>query len=259
MSAAPDEALHPPRRPLLVGDQADHRVAHFAHRHRTAEALKNAREELRRRRHRLFPDLLGSGEFLAQHMPLGERHEVLRGRAERNGDALVFFEVEPADAEVRVQLRHDAGAAAGHEEILPLVVLQPHLDLVGALDGVGGRVVEAGELERAREAAVLAVGAAQGLLDRLAEVRRMLGEAPQLLEHRETLRPELALQEDVGEEADEGVGEGALLRLAQRFGGFQEHVDIPRIAVELIHPQRFEVVELLLLNQRVCIVGKPQT
>src|SRR5205823_1746362 len=44
-AAAADDDLRvlarrrPPRRPLLVGDEADHRVAHFAHRHRTSEAL----------------------------------------------------------------------------------------------------------------------------------------------------------------------------------------------------------------------------
>src|ERR1051326_2488982 len=246
-AAAADDDLRvlarrgPPRRPLLVGDDADHRVAYFAHRHRTAEALQDAREELRRRLERLLLHVLRCGEFFAQHVALGQRHEVLRRRAERHGDALFFFEVEAADTELRIQLRDDAGAAAGHEEVLALVVLQPRLDLLGALDGVRGGLVEAGELEGAREAAVRAVRAAQRLLDRLA-----------------ALRPELALEEDVGEEADEGVGECALLGLAQRLGRFQERVGVARIAVELVHPERFEVVELLFLNQRVGIVGKPQ-
>jgi len=189
---------------------------------------------------------------------LGKRHEVLAGGAEGDGDALFLLEVEAADAELRIQLGDHAGAAAGHEEVFAFVVLQPRLDLVGALDGVRGRVVEAGELEGTGEAAVRRIRAAQRLLDRLAKLRGMLGKAAELFQNGEALRPELALEEGVGEKADEGVGERALLRFAQRFGDAEEGVGVARIAVELVHPQRFEIVEFLLFNQRVCIVGKPQ-
>ncbi len=248
----------PPRRPLLLGDDPGHGVAHFRHGHRPGEALEDAGEEVGGLLRRFLAHFLRVRELLAQHVARGERHEVLRGRAEGDGDALVLLEVETGDAELRVQLRHHAGAAAGHEEHLSLVVLQPHLDLLRALDGVRGRFVEVGVVEDALEALVRAVRAAKGLLDRGAELRGVLGETAQLLQHRQALGPELPFQQNVGEKSEERIGLRALLGLAENLGDADERLGVGGIALELVHPERFQPVELLLFNQSASIFNEPQ-
>ena len=49
---------------------------------------------------------------------------------------------------------------------------------------------------------------------------------------------------------------GALLGFAQRFGGPQERVDVARVAFDLVHPERLELIELFFLNQRIGLVRK---
>src|SRR6185436_8902787 len=164
--------------------------------------------------------------------------------------------VEAADAELGVQLRDAAGAAAGHEEAFAFVVVEPGLDLLGALDGVALRVAEGREFVGAVEAAMRAEGLAQRFLDLGAQLRGMFGEAADLLEHREALRPEMALLQDVGEEAEEGVGLRALLGLAQRLGDVDERVDVARVALDPVHPERLDVIELFLLDQSLRIFAK---
>src|SRR5712692_282771 len=46
----------------------------------------------------------------------------------------------------------------------------------------------------------------------------------------------------------------ALLGFAERLRRSEEGVDIARIALQLVHPKRFEVVEFFFLNQRIRIV-----
>jgi hypothetical protein len=246
----------PPRRPLRLGHDADHRIAHFAHQHRTAEALQDAREEFSRRVLGRSLQLLGIAELLAQHVSLRQRDEELRGRAERDGDALVFLEIEAADAELGIELRDHTRAAPGHEEALAFVVRQPDLDLLGALDRIALRIGERRVLKRAGEALVIAVAFAQRLFDGRPQVRRMLGQAADLLEDLQALRPGLALLERVAEETEERVGLRALLRLAQRLRGGEERVDVGGIALDLVHPERLEIVELLLLNQSIRVFAE---
>jgi hypothetical protein len=189
---------------------------------------------------------------------LRQRHEILRRCAERHRDALVFLEVQAADAEVRIQLRDDAGAAAGHEEHLPFVVLEPDLDLLRALDRVAGRIGEAGEFVDTLEVLVLVVRPLEGLIDMRAEGGGMLGQPAGLFEDLQALRPHLALEVGVVEEAEEGVGLRALLGLAERLRRAKERFDVARIGVELGHPERLERVEVSFFDQFRGIFRKRQ-
>jgi hypothetical protein len=263
-AAAADDDLRilprrrPPRGPLLLGHDADHRVAHFAHRHRTAEALQNPREEVGLLRHRFRAQARGVREFVAEDVTGRERRQVLASRAERHGQALFFFEVEAGDAELRIQLGDDAGAAAGHEEHLALVVREPALDLLRALDGIRGGVVELRELERAREVLVRAGALAQRFLDLRTERGGVLRQAADLLQNEEPFGPALVLFEGVGEEAEEGVGLRPLLGFSERLRRGQEGLDVTRIAVEGTHPEGLELVKFFLFDQSVCIFTEPQ-
>ena len=73
--------------------------------------------------------------------------------------------------------------------------------------------VKLGEVVDALEALVRPVRAAQRLLDLRPQRGRMLREAAELLQHLQPQRPQLLLQQRVGEEAEERVGLRALLRL----------------------------------------------
>ena len=84
-------------------------------------------------------------------MAFRQRYQVLRRRAEGHRDALFLLEVEAADAQLRIELGDDARAAADHEVHLAFFVLQRILDLLGALDGIAGRLAEAGEVVDALE------------------------------------------------------------------------------------------------------------
>ena len=116
-----------------------------------------------------------------------------------------------------------------------------------------------GEVVDALEVFVRAERAAQRLLDLRPQRGGMLGEAAQLLQHLQPQRPQLLLQQRVGEEAEERVGLRALLRLAERPGRGDERVDVARVAVELRHPERLELVEFLLIDQALSIVAKRQS
>ena len=87
-------------------------------------------------------------------------------------------------------------------------------------------------------------------------MRGMLREASQLLEHLQALRPELSFLEHIGEQSEERVGLRTLLGLAQRLRGVEEHLDVAGIALDLIHPERLEIVELFLLDQSTRIFAE---
>jgi hypothetical protein len=84
----------------------------------------------------------------------------------------------------------------------------------------------------------------------------MLGEASDLLQHLQPLRPELALLERVGEEAEERVGLTALFGFAKGFRGGEESFDVRGVALDLLHPERLEVVEFFLVNQSIRIFAE---
>jgi hypothetical protein len=84
----------------------------------------------------------------------------------------------------------------------------------------------------------------------------MLRQPPELLEHLEPLAPEAALLECVAEKTEERVRLSALLGLAERLRDVEERLDVARIALDLVHPERLEVVELLLLNQNTRIFAE---
>src|SRR5260221_1115223 len=191
-------------------------------------------------------------------MPFGQRHEILGSRAERTCDAFYFLEVEAGYAEIRIELRDDPGAAAGHEEDLALVVLEPRLDLLHPLDRVRGWVVEVGELEHSLKAPASTMDVAKRLLDGSPEVGGMLGKTTELLQDSQALGPELLLEQGVSEQAHQRIGLGALLGLAEGFCGTDQGVDVGGIALELVHPERFQLIEFLLFNQRACIFSEAQ-
>src|SRR5581483_177732 len=163
---------------------------------------------------------------------------------------------EAADAELRIQLRHTTGSTAGHEEAFAFVVVEPVLDLVRALDGIAGRIGEAGDLKDAREAAVRTDALAQRLFDERPRRRRMLGETAELFQNEKTLRPEIALFQRVGEEAEKRIRLRPLLCLAERLGDGDKRLGVTRIAIELLHPERLEIVEFLAVNQRERVVSE---
>ena len=189
-------------------------------------------------------------------MPLAERNEKLRGGAERDRDAFLLLEIQAADAQLRLELHYHARSAAGHEVHLPHVVLKPAFDLVCPLHRVAGRLGKAGEFVRALKTLPLAIGLAQRLLDLRAKLRRMAGQAADFLEHLKALRPELSLQQRIAQQGEEGVGLRALLGFAKGLGRSKEILDLRRITLQLIHPERLQPVEVLFFNQRIRIVGE---
>ena len=97
---------------------------------------------------------------------------------------------------------------------------------------------------------------AQRLLDLRAKLRRMFGEPADFLEHLQALRPESFFFERVAEETEERVGLRALLGFAQRLGERDEGTDVARVALDLVHPERLEVIEFFLLNQSIRVVAE---
>src|SRR6185295_7578663 len=84
-------------------------------------------------------------------------------------------------------------------------------------------------------------------------------ETAQFLQNLQPQRPQLLLQQRVGEKAEERIGLRALLRLAEHAGSGDERVDVARVAVELRHPEGLELVEFLLVDQALSIVAKRQS
>jgi hypothetical protein len=84
----------------------------------------------------------------------------------------------------------------------------------------------------------------------------MFRQASELFENLQPLGPHLFLEQRVGKETEERVGLGALLGFAQRFPGFEKRADVARVAIDLVHPQRLELVELFFLNQSIRIFGE---
>jgi hypothetical protein len=103
---------------------------------------------------------------------------------------------------------------------------------------------------------VIGVRLAQRFLDGRPQRGRMFGEAPDLLQYLQALQPELALLEGVGEEAEERVGLGALRGFAEGFPGGDERFDVARVPLDLLHPERLEVVELFPVNQSIRIFAE---
>ena len=72
----------------------------------------------------------------------------------------------------------------------------------------------------------------------------------------QALGPQSALLECVGEKAEEGVRLRSLLGFAERLRGSDEGVDLARVAIELLHPERLDVIEFFLVDQCDRVVSK---
>ena len=96
----------------------------------------------------------------------------------------------------------------------------------------------------------------QRFLDLGTQLSGMFGEPADLLEDLQALQPHFSLEQHFGEEAEERVGLGALLGFAKDLRRSQESADVARIALQLAHPERFELVEFFVVDQRIRVIGE---
>ena len=96
----------------------------------------------------------------------------------------------------------------------------------------------------------------QRVFDLRADLRRMLREAAELFQHLQALKPVAAFLLGVGEETEERVRLRTLFGLSQRFRDGEERFDVGRIAIELRHPERLDVVKLLFVDPVECVFAE---